>query len=327
MLTALLLTALTAADVPQDPVESMYSSQLSPTVELWSEVRYQAAQPGEPSGPLAGAVSAARELGTVLSNELAWRPFTAAVMSSHAGALLGAEVKLPAFLIAEGHTRKELRAAYEALFAILDSIGPAWIEAEWPKRKPALEEALRAVDTAYDPDAQAAVLPRMDRWIGMPAPKQVCPIHWVTRAATPGSISVISDGLPACIIAVEGRGTSTLVEILIRELMYAAEAQPINPPSLFREVTGMMIDFGVRKPELHHSYSHTLYFIGAAELVRAVIDPEHVDYGIQEGYYATVPREYEVLKPAWDGWINQEYPRFRIGKLAAAAAREDLGKQ
>ena len=326
MLIALLLTALLPA---QEPVQvqaqvPLYHLQVSAKHELWCEILYQAELEGEVAeGPLAGAVRAAREVDRVLAAPEHWMNIHGPVLEVELGAALSAEVKLPKFMIGEGFKRREVRGAIDTLLAEYDSAAAAWVESEWPAREAALKERV-AEQNALVTDAHVeAIWARIDRWLLLPRPGKPVDTILVTRYRGRGTLSVMVAGLPNCMVACEGRAGLALTETWLHEVLHGLETVPTFPVPLFGDLSTELIGQRLRDEDFRRRWSHVVYGLATAQLVRDVIDPSHVDTGIGEGWYeGEAPGAYAVLQPLWRQYVGEEFPRGIFVRRAAKAIAE-----
>ncbi len=325
MLLALPLTLLlsTSPQTPEAPPPPPYFTlgEPSPVVELWCELRYQAETAGpSPTGALAEAVLTAREVDSLLSRPEMWSLVDGAAITAEPGTWLGVELVLPKHMIAEGHKRKELRAALDNLFAALDSLWADWNRNEWPARKPVLEERRLELQALLTPEATEKIWGRIQRWLTLTRPPEPFVVHLVTRSAPPGGVTVYSKHRATSLVSVSGRDPSLLCEVVVHELLHALETTPGNPPPVTKEVLAALTKARVKDAKARYRWMHTLYFLAAAELVRQVIDPEHVDYGISQGYYDEAPTVLAGILPIWNKYIDGELPRRDFVRGIAKAA-------
>jgi hypothetical protein len=330
MLTALLLFLAPCATA-QDPAPPLFEVSLTPGSELWNEVRYRASldpktslDPDQGDPVLKEAVASARRIAPMLASDRVWSTFDDPANRVEAGQWLSAmaKIKLPGRLLAEGAKRKPLRLELEVLFASLDSAAGPWMERQWPARQAALLETAAELEKLFGPEAQASALLRLDRWVGLPPPTKPVPIHLVTRAPAPGGMTLGSENLALSVVSVKDRSPLLVTEVILHEVMHALERRPIAPPPLFARVTGTLLQARVRNPDIRWEYIHTFYYLAAAEVVRGTIDLNHIDHGLTEGHYASVPKAYETLAPLWSSYVARDLSQDAMLEAVAAAAKE-----
>lgn len=332
MIATLLLT-LSACSAQQDDPAPLFEVSLTPGSELWSEVRYLASLDPEENGEavpvepaMAEAVAAARRVGLMLAGEPAWTVLDGQANAVGAGEWLSMKLKLPGRLLGEGTKRKELRSELELLFASLDSAAAPWIEQHWPARQAALLQAATDLQELFNHEAQTAVLLRLKRWVAAPLPPEPVSVRLVTRSVAPGEVTVLVDSLALSLVSVTGRSTLELCDVVLHEAIHALETRPIHPPTLFNRATAWLIQEGVRKPSVQGKYVHTFYYLAAAEAIRGVIDPNHVDHGITGGYYGRATNAYGVIKPLWDEYVAGNIRRGEMLETVAKKAAALMGK-
>jgi len=320
---------LSAACVTQDPFGPLdqqvpfFTLEISPASDLWSEVVHHAHLEGEiEEGPLASATRAARDLHRLLASPRMWAPITGAAITAEPGQWLSAKVVLTKRMMRPGSTRREVRAGIDLLLAEMDSAAPGWLENEWPARQAVLNEHHKALAEALNPTQAEDIWNRIDRWLTLTRPEKPYPIYLVTRSAPPGGTTVMSSGIATCLVATEGRGTSLLADVALHELMHALETLPGNPPPIFSDVLKMLAYHGVRNPEVKQDWVHTLYYIAAAQLVRDVIDPEHVSHLTAEGQSADSEEIHAALLPIWSRYVDGLIARRRFCEEVGLTARQ-----
>ncbi len=320
MLSIILLCALA---LPQDPVvPPMVKLDTSPGAELWYEVRSQAMAEGAiVEGPLAGAAEAARAVNAAIADPGFWGRLDGLAIGAEPGEWLATEVPFAGKQIAQGHTRKELRAALDTLLAGMDSAAPEWIEKEWPARKAKLVERQAELTKILDVDTRNEAWMRMDRWLQVTPPEAEVLVTLVTRA--PGLAAETwydADGTMS-VVAVEGRSTSTLLEAVLHEYLHALTATPHMLPSLFKVALQALAEKNIWGYENRDAWVHPLYYLAAAEVVRDVHDPKHVDQGLTEGYYDEIKVQYSYLEPMWRDYVNGMVSPNAFCRMLAKAAK------
>lgn len=308
----------------QEPAPA-FEIRLEPRVELWCEVRHRAAGEGPvPEDDLAPAVRAARAVDACLRSRLVWSVLDAAALRVEGSDWPGEPVPVPERFVAEGRTEEELRARIEELYAALAPLAEEWSEREWPAREEELRAAAKRLEKTLDAEVLDDAHALLDRWLELPPPASPVPVFLVTRAGPPGGVTVRHPDGPRCIVAVEGRAESHLVEVVLHELVHAWDVLPSEEPGLLPSLNRALARAGVRDPRRRRDWSHTLHFLAAAEAVRAVIAPEHVDHGERAGVYERLGIVHAELAPLWRAYVEEESDRETlIGRVVEAAAPDD----
>ena len=340
MLTAILLTALLPAQEPslapsQEPSQGPYFHlQVSAKHELWCEVLYQAGLEGEVAeGPLAGAARAVRELDRVLAAQENWMNIHGPVLAVELGEALSAKVKLPKFMLGEGFKRREVRGAIDTLLAEYDSAAASGrLETEWPAREAALNERVAEQNERMTEAVRQGIWARADRWLLVPQPKRPIDVFFVTHCPGRGTVSVMVGDVPNCLVACTDRAGLALTETWLHEVMHGLETIPTFPVPLFGDLSAALIGERIRDQKFRRYWSHVVYGLAAAQLVRDAIDPGHVDTGLSDGWYELeAPGAHAVLQPIWQQYVGEEFPRAifvrKASKAIAAAWKASVDEE
>ena len=240
------------------------------------------------------------------------------------GEALSAHVKLPKFMIGEGSTRREVRGAIDTLLAEYDSAAAPWLEAEWPAREAALKERVTEQNERMTEAAREGICARIDRWLLLPRPERPIDVFLVTRCPGRGTVSVMVGDLPHCIAACTDRPGLALTETWLHEVLHGLETIPTFPVPVFGEISSGLIGEGIRNENFRRRWSHVIYGLATAQLVRDVLDDEHVDTGLSEGWYEEeAAGAYAALQPLWQQLVGEEFPRGifvrKVAKVVAEA--------
>jgi len=316
-----------AAQEPDDPDPPVrVEVHVESFVDLYYEVRSLAASGELPPEDLRGAVEAARELGRQLGSALAW-----GVVDGHLHGCsnihevgrafedLPDELRVPA---PGGERVVALRPlALEMVLPILEA-APQWMESVWPEREGPLEEAAQRLrDTLVA--KEAAVYADLALAFGMQPEGLVAPIHVVTRTPPPGGFTFRArGGAGVSFVSVEQNPGTQLLEAALHESIHVLDiadghGSEERGGSVLAELRAALRAAGVAATDpRYRDAPHTLYFLVAADLVRAHLDHGHEDYGDVAGYYAKVPEVIAVERPLWK--------RYRSGDISAGELVEGI---
>ncbi len=328
-LFALLLPALLSGpagaqeeQAPPQPA-SLFAFETLPAPELWFEVRARASTDERIAAddPLRDAIGAVRAVTSLLAAPEAWLPLDTRGATAEPGLWLEAfdgRLGIAKQFLAEGVERRELKEAVLVLGASLDSAAAQWLEEEWPRRLERATEGRARLEAALNPEVQQAAWARITRLTTMRRPPEAVRVHLVTAPVPPESTLLMLDGRAVGVVSLHERSLAAQAEAVLHELLHDCEARPAYPPNLYLRIRRHLEQSKIGDAELVLHVSHTLHGLTAAEVVRLVLDPEHVDLGVNEGSYARVPGVHAVLAPLWR--------RYSAGELGAGDFKRALGE-
>ncbi|MEW6072615.1 MAG: hypothetical protein AB1726_08505 [Planctomycetota bacterium] len=319
LLAALLAPAPASPRPPEAGPELRVELLVSPAVDLWFAVRARAEEASEPApeDPWLPAVRAAREAAQALGDPRAFGLIEGRIARCADGAALRAALAtLPEDFAPRGSTGERrpiaLRKIAAGMGAALAGLEDAWLREAWPARRVRLEEARRALEPAFAGERGAALAARVQKLVGLAPSSRAVPVHLVLSAPAPGGFTHRAKEGGVSFVAVEGRGGSLLLEIVLHELLHAFDAEPGSAASLPAALRRALGEAGVEPADpAAHQAVHALFFLAAAAAVRGVVDPAHVDYGESSGLYGRLGPAGAIVRSAWE--------RRRRGELDEAA--------
>lgn len=290
---------------PGHPVEL----RVAPVVELWLTVRTLSEQEGLPEdAQLATAVTAMRALGEALGTASGFGLVEGNLVDVADGAaLVRAFGELPETWRSRGGEELRLRAPCVAAASAVAALEPRWREEQWPERETLLLSWRERLARAFD-EHGPAIYARLRETLGLSAEQGSIPVYLVTSAPWPGAFTHRRrGGGGVCFVAIE-EPLPDLVEAVVHETVHALDLSTPGPGSLLVELRQALGDAGV-PPRAVHDWAHTLFFLEAGACVRAVVDPEHVDYGDRTTLYARSRPQVDVERPLWAAYVAGEMER------------------
>lgn len=290
---------------------------LDPATELWFEVRCRAASdevPGE-DDPLAASIASMRALGALFSELEAWplvdTYMLCAKLEEGYGNVMVEPLRIAPKLRLPDVGPARVPSAILELAMALDAAAPQWLEEVWPERRARLEAARDRIVEILPVDTQQAICADLEGLLRLPFPEASFPLRLVSRMPEIQEIALWVRGpvTMTAFVALEGRDTMELVDVVLHEILHVSDTRAFYPPSIFKAVDNKLIRNGVRGPKVG-SARHVLFYMLAGELVRRHLDPEHVDQGRTSGYYARAAGLVEQLEP--------EVRRFVTGEVQAS---------
>ncbi|MFH0947087.1 MAG: hypothetical protein V2A76_18010 [Planctomycetota bacterium] len=300
-----ILLALALGPLPVTPLPEA-GSQLelivAPLADLHLAVR-AAAQDGTEAPAVPGierAVAAAKACDAAFKNPVAWALVDALFLQgTDVAAVRAIAGRLPETRRL-GELEVPIRAPTLAYLEALAPVESAFMEQVWPARKEQLEKRRAQVEellAAADPDP----LEHLRSALGFPEPGLRIPIHLTIASPAPGGVTLRSHSGPLCSISLEKRDPATLCEVILHEATHAIDAScPDAEETIPARLRAALAKRGLDpRKETSRNAWHTLFFLQAAETVRACIDAEHVDVGISSGYYERVGRVAAIERQVW----------------------------
>jgi hypothetical protein len=303
----------TAAPKPAAPTAAAprLDLRVNPLMDLHYWVRKLGAEGGElPSvAGLPEAVAATRQAGLSLGDVGRWGILVGAFTeASTVEDLARVATEVPeTFTLRDGQAIP-IRQNLANLAAAYRPLEPSFLATVWLQHRQIAERAAATLRDQLLPKIEA-VYADLSQHLAAPVPDRPVPVYLVAAAPFPGAFSMLSQGGPFSVVALEGEPDSQWVEIVVHELIHGLDAKA-GEGSVLGELRSRLEKVPGASPRDVHDFVHTVMFAQAAGTVRRVLDPSHRDYGDIKGYYARVGRAAEVVVPAWrdylDGKIDRE---------------------
>jgi hypothetical protein len=319
----------TAAPKPTIPpnVPSL-DLRVNPLMDLHYWVRNLGSERGElPAvAGLPEAVAATRQAGSSLGDVSRWGILVGSFTEASTVAdLARVATEVPeTFTLRDGQTIP-FRQSLANLAAAYRSLEPSFLASVWPQHRQIGERAAATLRSQLLPKI-AEVYAELSRHLGALAPSEPVPIYLVAAAPFPGAFSMLSQGGPFSVVALEGEPDSQWVEIVVHELIHGLDAKA-GEGSVLGDLRSRLAKIPGASPRDVHDCVHTVMFVQAAGTVRRVLDPSHRDYGDVKGYYARVGSAAEVVVPAWRSYLDGTIDREAAIEMIVAGFAEGLEKQ
>lgn len=193
-----------------------------------------------------------------------------------------------------------IRAPLLAYLETLVPVEPRFVEEAWPKRRERLVAAKRTFVERLD-GASSEPLPHLCAALGFDDPGGSIPVHLTIASPAPGGVTLRSRSGPICCVSLDARDPSTLAEVILHEATHAIDASPSSAPdSIPALLRAALVKRGLdSRADTNRHAGHTLFFLQAAETVRACLDPDHIDVGITSGYYERVGAIAKIEREIW----------------------------
>ncbi|MDM7916313.1 MAG: hypothetical protein QUU85_13785, partial [Candidatus Eisenbacteria bacterium] len=162
-----------------------------------------------------------------------------------------------------------------------------------------------------------------------PSPEPI-PVYLVARSPWPHGVTHRThQGGGVCWIGADGDSGGLLIETILHEATHALDVR--SREGVLAELRARLAASPLQgSPSRQRDIAHTLIFVEAAETVRRVLDPQHIDYGEASGYYARVGRVAEVERTIWrqhlDGRVSREQAIAAIVDSLAPALASPVGQ-
>lgn len=314
ILAVLVLSGACQTVAPKPAASTAASPKLdlrvNPLMDLHYWVRKLAAEGGElPAvAGLPEAVAATRQAGLSLGDVGRWGILVGAFTdASTVEDLARVADEVPETFTLRDGKAIPIRQNLANLATAYRSLEPSFLATVWPQHRQIAERAAATL--------RQQLLPRIDevyadltQHLGAPSPDRPVPVFLVAMAPFPGAFSMLSQGGPFSVVALEGEPDSQWVEIVVHELIHGLDAQA-GERSVLGDLRSRLEKVPGASPRDVHDFVHTVMFVQAAGTVRRVLDPSHRDYGDGRGYYARVGRAAEVVVPAWRAYLDGKIDR------------------
>jgi hypothetical protein len=321
---AVVVASLVQAPAPQTPARAeppriRIECKVEPFLDLWFAARTAGASESEDPAWIAGAAAKFRAAGTTLGSPLAWWPIEARIATCQSAAEARAAcAQVPETFDRRGGSPIPLRALALDLVESLAAIEPEFREKMWPADGALVRAAERELGQTLLAHIDE-VVQRHGRALGFDEFDLAIPCALVARMPKPGAITHrAAGGQGFCFVGVEGLTSSTLSEVVLHEATHALDVA--RDGDLFDSLRERLEAAGVaRTDRLWRDAPHTVMFCASAAAVRATLDPRHVDYGEQSGYFAKVGATADLVRKAWGEIEAQQLgPSAAVDLLVAA---------
>lgn len=304
------VSALPADDTAGDEPQIEITFVIEPLTDLFMLVRSLAEQPdAEVPEEMQRAVEIARGLQGDLRHPRAWTQLTAALDGCKDSDELVARYEA---LPAEMHTpgRDEPVALRERAGAFADALReaePFFREAHWKQHKALLEQAASELRELLDGEARS-----WDQYVlehlQMKNPQHSVNVLLTVDGPHPGAVTYRNArGKVVCFVALSSSKGTQRLETVIHEVIHAFDATTTDEPTALTQMRSALRDEGIRWTDpFMRDLPHVLIFLQAAHTVRALVDPEHEDYGISSGVYEWMGEPATIAQQRWNDYIRGE---------------------
>jgi hypothetical protein len=290
--------------------------RVAPLPDLWFSVREKSATGTMARDNARGhAIEAVRKLDAAFGQPILWG-FVEGRLPEAATCddLAKVFATLPDKFQARGMRQEiDLRHFAGEIATKLRAIEADFMKKEWERARTELEEQRERVARSLAGEKGAEIVAALAKGLGLDVPEAPVPVYLVRLAPPPGGFShKAAGGGAVSFVATEGVSEALLIETVLHELIHAMEVSTTDGEDVLARLRAALRERGVPVRSRHYRDAvHTLYFLHAADVVRAHVDPEHVDYGESQGYYEQVPEITAIERPLWK--------RYREGELDAGA--------
>ncbi|MFQ5700864.1 MAG: hypothetical protein ACE5HU_03365 [Acidobacteriota bacterium] len=293
--------------------------RISPLVDLYYEVRAQAAADDDPSPGHEDAVAAARFIQQSMGSFGGWGPLDSQVLAAaDAQALVQGFGDLPDPY--ERHGRKmSIRDDAVRLATAFRKLLPDFEQVTWPDRKVALERRIADLEKNFMPVHRNA-LAFMMQSLGIPDPGISVPVFLVSAANPPGAMTYfLRGGAPASVVDIHVGGTDDLlIETILHESSHALDLASRGDDTAFTTLRALLEKRGLSPRDgAYRNVPHTLMFVQAAETVRRLFNPDHVAYGEATSLYARTGAIADVEGEIWPRYLDGAISRDEALNLIA----------
>jgi hypothetical protein len=316
MIAALVLSVVACAE-PGCRQEERTSSGVrveivvEPFIDLWFSVRAMGSsrEPIDVPELLKPAADAARALDQELGGALAWGIVEGTLRACHSAAdARKAFASVPETYKTRAEKVVKLRERALNVVDELAKVETAWREKYWADDEKAIRAAQSRLATGFLAK-QAACFELCAQSIGVAPPDLVISSYLVARAPAPGAITHRDDDHRGiCFVSVNAAEGTQLDETVLHEATHALDLAIAD--DVFDALRERLAKADVKPDDrVMRDAPHTLMFVNAAETIRRVVDPKHVDYGDASGYYAKVQAIADVERPLWKQYLDRKITR------------------
>jgi len=319
------LAPLLAATPPQENESpgARLEFRTSAALDLYHEVRFLASTGAAPPvAALAPAIEAARELERELGPlSLAWGAFEGALPGCERAAdLVKAAERAPETVALPGGKTAVFRERLVRLARALEAAEPE-CAALLAENAETITLARALWEELVGAKERELFIHHQQR-LGMASLTTVVPVYLTAHGARPGAVTYFDDERRGvCFVAVAGRGESELFEVVLHEATHALDIAA-GKDSLLSELRDALGAAGFdERSRPFHDLPHLLMFLQSAESVRAVLAPEHEDYGITQGVYARMGPKSATLRERFAAYAGGTLTAADLVRELVAAAR------
>jgi hypothetical protein len=311
LVLALLGSASVPPPVPQEKAPTRIEFHESAAIDLYFYVRATAGSgQASPIEAIAPAVAAAKELHRgLVGDPLAYGPIEGLLPGAeHAADIAAAFARAPESVELRDGRKAPLRAGAQKLAAALVQAEPAFAEL-WVEHEKRTSAALERWKTRVAPKERELLAFHLAS-LGMRDPSVAIPVYLVAEASWPGAVTHLDDaGRGVCFVAVDPEPGTRLFETILHEATHALDVATNDESALGALRKALEAAGHGPRDRAYHDLPHTLMFVQAAESIRRVIDPAHVDYGETEKVYERMGPSAEAVRGFWrdhlDGKLSQ----------------------
>jgi len=292
--------------LPQESAPTRIEFHESAAVDLYFHVRASAGSDrGSPVEALAPAIQAAKELHRFLAGDpLAYGAIEGLLPGAeHAEDIVAAFARAPEYLELRGGAKAPLRAGAQKLAAALVQGEPAFADL-WKEHERHTSAALERWKTQVAPKERELLAFHLAS-LGMRDLRIAIPVYLVAEASWPGAVTHLDDaGRGVCFVAVDPEPGTLLFETVLHEATHALDIATDDESALGALRKKLEAAGHGPRDKAYHDLPHTLMFVQAAESVRRVIDPAHVDYGESEKVYERLGASAEAVRGFWHDHLD-----------------------
>jgi hypothetical protein len=300
-------------DFPDPPeVIAALDLRISPLMDLMMYVRAMMEQDADVPDieGLADAVAAARAAQEAMGGSTGWGIFQGPASGLDSAAeMVELCRQFPEQITTRSGVSYALREVSVSVAEGLAAAEPAFLRELWPQRRVKLEAAAADLRTQIEP-RQEEIYRYVQESLNIARPQETIPLYLVLEGPWPGAQTYRARAGGRCFVALADHSGSQQLESVIHETLHVLDDSTRGESSVFNELQAAMREAGIpRNDSLRHDVPHTVMFVQAAETVRRLLDPTHVDYGETEmwgrpGLYARQPRIPAAVRPAWRAYLD-----------------------
>ena len=265
--------------------------------------------------PVGAVWSMASHLSAKFGSPLAWGALDALAAGCESGVELAERwAALPETLALPGGRSVELRGPALTFAQALEAAEPAYRNMHILSR---FDEPAARVTNGFSGPLQSA-LSEACSVLELPVPASV-QVLLVSQAPRPGAMTLRTAQGPICVVGVAGFEGTLLEEAVLHEAIHAADAAATG--GVLAELRAKLELAGIAKTDPRYRDAvHTIFFVQAAETIRHLADPAHVDYGDARGYYERVGPLAGTVRAAWTSHVRGEITKDEALERIVAAA-------
>ena len=324
---AVLFLFLTGAVQSQEAEKQPFEFKVAPGPDYYFFVRDLAGPDQEVPDAYTEAVAECRVLGDLLAKPESWSIIDGAFSPVDAPGQY-AQSMAQKFLPPKAHLKegvKRIKAGNSALrlAQALDQNAADWVAAEWPEREKSLLTVRGSLEELLPREVRLQMLETLKETQGIARGDWAVPIRLVSSMPESRGVALLErTGSMACIVGVRGQSGTELAEGAFLQVMYALQAQPFYPPSMYETMAERLRHAGV-EPETIQKAQSTIMHVCAASIIRLHLDPSHKDLMYNTQSYKESPELYDAAATLWGEYLQGELTRPELVTIIA----ELLGAQ